>query len=428
MSGGCRAHLVFYHVKCLATTCAWTTMTHDEAPTSPVLPPPPRATAMIVIGMAGSGKSTFVSKLASHLGQRAASAAEESHATRPYLINIDPAVSTLGYAPNVDIRDTIDYHRVMEEYKLGPNGGILTSLNLFTTKFDQVLQLVDKRAQELDYMVLDTPGQIEIFTWSASGSIITDALATSMPTVLVYVVDTPRTTAPATFMSNMLYACSILYKARLPFVIVFNKIDVQSHEFALEWMHDFEAFQRALMAGHARDPSTYATSGTKEPPTSFESRGEEPSYLNSLMNSMSLVLDEFYKNLTAVGVSSATGQGMDAFLDAVQSARTEYLHDVRPLLEKTVAEKRAQRTESRENQMKALMRDMSLREPRSGMAKIRSQQRADPQDTQAKYDGDGVIVDPDSDEEKPEYGAPGGDDRLSQRWNNLDGSYWPTSL
>ena len=83
------------------------------------------------------------------------------------MINIDPAVSTLGYAPNVDIRDTIDYHRVMEEYKLGPNGGILTSLNLFTTKFDQVLQLVDKRAQELDYMVLDTPGQIEIFTWSA---------------------------------------------------------------------------------------------------------------------------------------------------------------------------------------------------------------------------------------------------------------------
>ena len=169
---------------------------------------------MIVVGMAGSGKSTFVSKLASHLAQRAASEASDALAndtslssdspTRPYLINIDPAVATLGYAPNVDIRDTIDYNRVMEEYKLGPNGGILTSLNLFTTKFDQVLQLADKRAQELDHIVLDTPGQIEIFTWSASGSIITDALATSMPTVLVYVVDTPRTTAPATFMQYAL--------------------------------------------------------------------------------------------------------------------------------------------------------------------------------------------------------------------------------
>lgn len=57
------------------------------------------------------------------------------------------------------------------------------------------------------YVILDTPGQIEIFTWSASGAIITDAVASSLPTVVAYIIDTPRTTAPATFMSNMLYAC-----------------------------------------------------------------------------------------------------------------------------------------------------------------------------------------------------------------------------
>lgn len=57
------------------------------------------------------------------------------------------------------------------------------------------------------YVILDTPGQIEIFTWSASGAIITDAVAGSLPTVAAYIIDTPRTTAPATFMSNMLYAC-----------------------------------------------------------------------------------------------------------------------------------------------------------------------------------------------------------------------------
>lgn len=56
-------------------------------------------------------------------------------------------------------------------------------------------------------IVMDTPGQIEIFTWSASGSIITDALASSMPTCVAYIIDTPRSMAPATFMSNMLYAC-----------------------------------------------------------------------------------------------------------------------------------------------------------------------------------------------------------------------------
>lgn len=95
----------------------------------------------------------------------------------------------------------------------------------------------------LRHIFIDTPGQIEVFTWSASGQIITEMLASSLPTVLVYVVDTPRSASPVTFMSNMLYACSILYKARLPFVLAFNKTDVAPHDFALEWMEDFEAFQ-----------------------------------------------------------------------------------------------------------------------------------------------------------------------------------------
>ena len=83
-------------------------------------------------------------------------------------------------------------------------------------------------------MLVDTPGQIEIFTWSASGAIITEAFASTFPTVIAYVVDTPRSANPVTFMSNMLYACSILYKTRLPLVLVFNKVDVAKHEFALE--------------------------------------------------------------------------------------------------------------------------------------------------------------------------------------------------
>jgi hypothetical protein len=57
------------------------------------------------------------------------------------------------------------------------------------------------------YVFVDTPGQIEVFTWSASGTIITDMIASRFPTVVLYVVDTERSTNPSTFMSNMLYAC-----------------------------------------------------------------------------------------------------------------------------------------------------------------------------------------------------------------------------
>ena len=81
---------------------------------------------------------------------------------------------------------------------------------------------------------------------------------------------------------------SILYKTKLPFIVVFNKTDVQSHSFAVEWMTDFEAFQEAL----ASHQSTTDDEGA-------------PTYMNSLMNSMSLVLDEFYKHLK-VGVPATS--------------------------------------------------------------------------------------------------------------------------
>ncbi|KAK9289930.1 hypothetical protein L1049_008092 [Liquidambar formosana] len=180
---------------------------------------------VIVVGMAGSGKTTFLHRLVCH--------AQASN-IRGYVINLDPAVMTLPFAASIDIRDIGCYKEVMKQFNLGPNGGILTSLNLFATKFDEVISVIEKRADQLDYVFVDTPGQIEIFTWSASGAIITKAFASTFPTVVTHVVDTPRSASPVTFMGNMLYACSILYKTRLPLVLAFNKTDVAQHQFALD--------------------------------------------------------------------------------------------------------------------------------------------------------------------------------------------------
>ena len=88
-------------------------------------------------------------------------------------------------------------------------------------------------------------------------------------------------------------------------ICAFNKIDAVPCEFAMEWMTDFESFQNSLDS----------------------ERSEE--YMGSLNRSLSLMLDEFYRNIRSVGVSAVAGTGIDLlfnhFVDAAQEFHDEYV-------------------------------------------------------------------------------------------------------
>ncbi|KAL5116541.1 hypothetical protein ACEQ8H_005537 [Pleosporales sp. CAS-2024a] len=356
--------------------------TPQAAAPSPATPDSP--VAIVCVGMAGSGKTTFMQRLVSHIythpdpTQSEPSLSKTASPTPPYMINLDPAVHHVPFTPNIDIRDSVNYKEVMKQFNLGPNGGILTSLNLFSTKIDQVIGLLEKRTQpppapketeqttvefmtnsgkgkaapprqqQVKHILVDTPGQIEVFVWSASGEILLSSLASTFPTVIAYMIDTPRTTSTSTFMSNMLYACSILYKTKLPMVLVFNKTDAQDAEFAKKWMTDFEAFQAAL-----RDEEEGGTFGG-------DGMSGGSGYMGSLLNSMSLVLEEFYKHLSVVGVSAMTGKGVDDFFRSVASKKEEFERDYKPELERRRAEREQQKQSTRQRELDKLMKDMKV--------------------------------------------------------------------
>ena len=281
----------------------------------------------------------------------------------PYVINLDPAVRNVPFESNIDIRDSLNYQQVMREYNLGPNGGIVTSLNIFATKIDQIINILERRTassseipkpKPIKNIIVDTPGQIEVFMWSASGSILLESLASSFPTVVAYIIDTPRTSSTSTFMSNMLYACSILYKTKLPMILVFNKTDVKDADFAKDWMTDFEAFQAALK--QEEDSGSF---GGVEGGGGF---GGGSGYMGSLLNSMSLMLEEFYRHLSVVGVSSMTGKGIDEFFMAVGEKAEEFERDYKPELEKRRRERQEEKAGKREKDLGRLMKDMNVSE------------------------------------------------------------------
>eukprot|EP00667_Euglena_gracilis_P019346 EG_transcript_20717 len=297
----------------------------EEASSSGPGPNAKKPIICLVVGMAGSGKSTLMQQVTHHM---------VTNGMRPYVMNLDPAVLHTDYDMNIDIRDTVKYKQVMQQYNLGPNGAIMTSLNLFATRIDQVIGFLEKKQDSVDYVFVDTPGQIEVFTWSASGQFITEAFASTFPTCVLYVVDTVRCAAPATFMANMSYACSIMYKTQLPFCLVFNKVDVMSADFALEWMQDSEAFAEALRS--------------------------DTSYSASLSRSMSLMLEEFYRTLQATQFSAITGKGLPELFAAVRRCRAEYDTVFLPDMARRQAEVKRQAEEAKKESLARLNRDLEV--------------------------------------------------------------------
>ncbi|VEL14356.1 unnamed protein product [Protopolystoma xenopodis] len=156
---------------------------------------------IIVLGMAGSGKTTFVHKLTSYLTE---------YKKEIYTVNLDPAVYHVPYHTNIDIRDSVKFKEVMKQYGFGPNGAIMTSLNFFTSQFDRVINLINKNSSRVEYVIFDTPGQIEVFTWSASGTIITEALFS----LQMHYFDTVDRLSSTRGLVFMLDCEQILYLAR----------------------------------------------------------------------------------------------------------------------------------------------------------------------------------------------------------------------
>ena len=225
---------------------------------------------LIILGMASSRKTTFVQRLEEELANKI----KES-----YIINLEPAVMDTLYEPNMDIRDTIKYKEVMASNNLGSNGDILTCLNLFSTNIDKVISILESKT-DLDYVVMDVSDQLEVFSWSATEKIITDSSYLIFPSIVIYIIGIPQCNNPNTFSSNMLYALSIMYKMKLPLLLAFNKVDIAKENKVIEWMQDYQSLQQAL--------------------------SKKDDYISTFSSSLSLLLNEFYKTIKYVSVSSKT--------------------------------------------------------------------------------------------------------------------------
>jgi len=167
-----------------------------------------------IIGTAGSGKSLLTASLAKWL-----QIAKQDVIS----VNLDPGVITLPYTPDIDIRDYIRIEDIMKEYGLGPNGALIMGADLIAQETDKLGE--DITGFRPDFVIIDTPGQMELFAFRASGPYIAAEL-TKEPKALIYLFDSVFSSNPLNYVSNLFLSAAVYNRFFIPQVHILSKCDL----------------------------------------------------------------------------------------------------------------------------------------------------------------------------------------------------------
>ena len=170
--------------------------------------------SIFVVGTAGSGKSLLTSKIHEYYTRNGAFSA---------ILNLDPGVESLPYGCDIDVRDYVDIVSIMKQYDLGPNGALIMTNDLIASKIDSIQDEIDEVSP--DYLLIDTPGQIELFAYRSSGQFLVQNLRIDEK-MSIFLFDGALITSPINFVSIALLATSIKLRLGLPAINVLTKTDL----------------------------------------------------------------------------------------------------------------------------------------------------------------------------------------------------------
>jgi hypothetical protein len=241
-------------------------------------------TFLYLVGTAGSGKTRMTAAMQRWM---------QEHSLDAITVNLDPGAESLPYVPDVDIRDWVKVRDIMAKHGLGPNGAQIAAADMLALQTDDVLEAIE--GFRSDVVVLDTPGQTELFVFREAGRHMMERFAPGR-TALAFLMDPFLARNPAAFVSQALLAATTQFRFQVPMLNVLTKADLLPEE-ELErlqrWMEEPDELYDAILA-------------------------DEPTMYHHLSTSVFRVLEELGTYAKLTPVSSETLEGLDdvyAFLE-----------------------------------------------------------------------------------------------------------------
>lgn len=192
---------------------------------------------VFIIGTAGSGKSLFTATFGDWLRMTKQDVA---------IANLDPGALKLPYSPDVDVRNYVDVGNLMENYGLGPNGALIMAADLIADEIEKISKEIED--SNADIVLVDTPGQMELFAFRASGPYIASEL-TKEPKAIVYLFDAVFSINPLNYVSNLFLSAAVYNRFFLPQVHLLSKCDLLPKEEVdriVDWSADSKALELSI--------------------------------------------------------------------------------------------------------------------------------------------------------------------------------------
>ena len=205
--------------------------------------------SIFIVGTAGSGKSLLTSKIHEYFTRNGVFSA---------ILNLDPGVEVLPYSCDIDVRDYVDIVSIMKQYELGPNGALIMANDLIASKIDDLQNEIDR--VNPDYLLIDTPGQIELFAYRPSGQFLVQNLRLDEK-MSFFLFDGALITSPVNFVSIALLATSIKLKLNLSTINVLTKTDLIGDKLKeiLRWSTNLSALENAIFQEAGGETYTLTT-------------------------------------------------------------------------------------------------------------------------------------------------------------------------
>lgn len=168
------------------------------------------------IGTAGSGKSTLTHNFQQWMSLRGLDTVT---------VNLDPGAENLPYDPDVDIRDWISLKEIMDSYGLGPNGAQIACADMLALNTEDLKKSID--SFKTDYILMDTPGQLELFVFREAGKYIIKFLNPNR-SIVAYLLDPGLAKTASGFVSQLLLSIITNYRLGQSQINILSKADMLS--------------------------------------------------------------------------------------------------------------------------------------------------------------------------------------------------------